>query len=342
MRIPEDVTSLGSIVALIARTLKTRGYDPAPLLSQAGINPEDSCNANARIPTIRTMQLWRLSIAATGDPAFGLTVARHFQPAVLHGLGFAWLASDTLRDALGRLVKYSHLINALPDFRLDDTENTVDLVVTVPDLGDDFSHAATDAGLAIFLRMCQITAATSIMPVRVTMQRPQPSDRAPYEAMFGSCIEYSSDAHRLSFDATLANTPLSTAQPELARLNDQTVIDYLARYERSNLAMQVRAKIIEGLPDGSPSQEDIAQTLNTSLRSLQRRLRDEDTNFKNLLSETRQQLALQYMRDTSRSIGEITYLLGFSEPSNFTRAFKRWTGKSPGEFRSYDQAHPFP
>jgi len=135
----------------------------------------------------------------------------------------------------------------------------------------------------------------------------------------------------LSFDATLANTPLSTAHPELARLNDQTVIDYLARYERNNLAMQVRAKIIEGLPDGRPSQEDIAETLNTSLRSLQRRLRDEDTTFKDLLNETQQELALQYMRDTSRSIGEVTYLLGFSEPSNFTRAFKRWTGKSPGE-----------
>jgi len=154
--------------------------------------------------------------------------------------------------------------------------------------------------------------------------------------MFGPAIEYSADAHRLSFDATLANTPLSTAHPELARLNDQTVIDYLARYEHNNLAMQVRAKIIEGLPDGRPCQGDIAETLNTSLRSLQRRLRDEDTSFKDLLNETQQELALQYIRDSSRSIGEITYLLGFSEPSNFTRAFKRWTGKSPGEFRSHD------
>ncbi len=335
MDIPADITSLGSVVALIAQTLHNHGYDPAPLLSEAGINAEESCNANARVPTTKTMKLWRLAVAATGDPAFGLVAARHFQPAVLHGLGFAWLASDTLRDALGRLVKYSHLINALPDFRLEDGEDTVDLVVTVPDLGPNFSHAATDAGLAMFLRMCQITAANDVMPVHVALQRPEPVDKKPYTAMFGPSIEYSADAHRLSFDATLANTPLSTAHPELARLNDQTVIDYLARYERSNLAMQVRAKIIEGLPDGRPSQEDIAQTLNTSLRSLQRKLRDEDTSFKDLLNETQQELALQYIRDTSRTIGEITYLLGFSEPSNFTRAFKRWTGKSPGEFRSH-------
>ena len=336
MDIPADVTSLGSVIALIARTLENKGCDPEPLLLKAGIDPVGCCNANSRVPTTKTMELWKLAIAATGDPAFGLTAARNFQPAALHGLGFAWLASDTLRDSLGRLVKYSHLINSLPDFRLEDTEDTVDLVVTVPDFGANFSNAATDAGLAIFLRMCQITAANDIMPVHVTMQRPEPVDKSPYEKIFGPSIQYSADAHRLSFDTTLANTPLATANPELARLNDQTVIDYLARYERSNLTMQVRAKIIEGLPDGRPSQEDIAETLNTSLRSLQRRLRDEDTTFKDLLNETQQELALQYMRDTSRSIGEVTYLLGFSEPSNFTRAFKRWTGKSPGEFRSHD------
>jgi AraC-like DNA-binding protein len=281
-------------------------------------------------------QLWRLTVAATGDPAFGLVVARQFQPAALQGLGFAWLASDTLHDALGRLVKYSRLINVLPDFRLEDGPDTVDLVVTVPDLGRDFVHAATDAGLAIFLRMCQITAGTAVMPVHVTMQRPDPVDKTPYEDMFGPCVEYSAPAHRLSFAATLVNTRLATANPELARLNDQTVIDYLARYERSSLTMQVRAKIIERLHDGRPSQEDIAQTLNTSLRSLQRRLKDEETNFKALLNETQQELAIQYIRDSTRTLGEIAYLLGFSEPSNFTRAFKRWTGKSPGEFRSYN------
>jgi len=335
MNIPADVTTLSSVAALIAQTLQRQGCDPAPLFTAAGINMEDSSNPNARIATIKMQQLWQLAVVATGDPAFGLVVAQQFQPAVLHGLGFAWLASDTLHDALGRLVKYSHLINALPDFHLENDADTVDLVVTVPDLGPDFVHAATDAGLAIFLRMCQITAGSDVMPVHVAMQRPEPANKTAYEDMFGPSIEYAATAHRLSFEAALVNTPLSTAHPELARLNDQTVIDYLARCERSNLTMQVRASIIERLPDGRPNQEDIAQKLNTSLRSLQRRLKDEDTNFKELLNETQQDLAMQYIRDSSRSIGEITYLLGFSEPSNFTRAFKRWTGKSPGEFRSH-------
>lgn len=335
MEIPADVTTLGSVAALIAQTLQSQGYDPAPLFIAAGINLEDSSNPNVRFPTVKMQHLWRLALEETGDPAFGLVVAKNFQPAALHGLGFAWLASNTLHDALARLVRYSHLINSLPDFRLEHGDNTVDLVVSLPDLGPDFVYAATDSGLAIFLRMCQITAGTAIIPAHVTMQRPEPADKTAYDNMFGPAIVYAAPAHRLSFDAALVNAPLPMAHPELARLNDQTVIDYLARFERSNLTMQVRASIIEQLPDGRPNQEDIAQTLNTSLRSLQRRLKDEDTNFKTLLTETQQELALQYIQDSSRTIGEITYLLGFSEPSNFTRAFKRWTGKSPGEFRVY-------
>ncbi|MEA2094390.1 MAG: helix-turn-helix transcriptional regulator, partial [Pseudomonadota bacterium] len=109
--------------------------------------------------------------------------------------------------------------------------------------------------------------------------------------------------------------------------------DYLARFDRANITMQVRSKIIEQLHDGAPKQEDIAGTLHVSLRSLQRKLKDEHTSYKTLLENTRQQLAMQYLRDSQRSIGEITYLLGFAEPSNFTRAFRRWTGQSPGEFR---------
>jgi AraC-like DNA-binding protein len=152
--------------------------------------------------------------------------------------------------------------------------------------------------------------------------------------MFGPSIEFDAVDNRLCFDTELVNKPLTTANPNLARINDQTVIDYLARFDRASIAMQVRSKIIDQLPDGIPRQDHIAGSLNLSLRSLQRRLREEETSFKDLLENTRQTLAGQYLRESHRSIGEITYLLGFSESSNFTRAFKRWTGMTPAEFRN--------
>ena len=187
--------------------------------------------------------------------------------------------------------------------------------------------------MAVFLRMCQITTGEALLPVHVSLQRPRPDCEAEFVRVFGASIDYDRPDNRLRFDNAVLNRPLTTANPELARINDQTVVDYLARFDRASIAMQVRAKIIEQLPDGMPKQEHIADTLHVSLRSLQRRLKEEETSFKDLLEDTRQSLAEQYLREHHRSIGEITYLLGFSEPSNFTRAFKRWTGKTPVEYR---------
>jgi AraC-like DNA-binding protein len=333
MMITQKITTLSSVAALLAQTLRSLGYDPEPLFVKAGIAPDDVGNPAKRILTTRMQALWRLALDVTGDPALGLVVARQFQPAVLHGLGLACLASDTLHDVLRRLVRYARIVNELPDFQLEEPESTIDLVVKLPELDPDFVHASMDLGMAAFLRMCQITAGHDILPVRTCLQRPTPADTIAYKLVFGPDIEFEADSNRLCLDRTAALAPLSTAHPELARLNDQTVIDYLARHDRNNITMQVRSRIIEQLPDGRPSQGEIAIKLNTSLRSLQRKLHQQDTSFKELLNDTQRELALSYIRDSNRSIGEITYLLGFSEPSNFTRAFKRWTGKSPGEYR---------
>ena len=181
--------------------------------------------------------------------------------------------------------------------------------------------------------MCRITAGDQISPSQVTLKRPKPDCAEKVAAFFRCPVKYDASKYSLCFSKQLVDARLSNANPELARINDQAVIDYLARFDRDTITMQVRSRIIEQLHDGTPSQETIAESLHISLRSLQRMLNKEETNFKTLLETTRQELALHYIRETHRTLGEITYLLGFSEPSNFTRAFKRWTGKTPAEHR---------
>jgi len=331
-----EVTTLGSVAALLAQALRSRDRDPAPLFTAAGIDMQDAAIPGVRIPTTRMQSLWRLAVEATGDPCLGLVAARHFQPAALHGLGFAWLASDTLHAALDRLVRYSRFINTTVDFHLEKTADSVDLVIRIPrEEWPDFAFAATDLAMAAFLRMCQITSGNAVMPLRVSFQRTPPPCAGDFVDIFGPNICYGAADNRLCFDRALVEAPLSMANPELARLNDQTVIDYLARCDSASITMQVRSRIIELLPDGRPGQEAIAESLHLSLRSLQRKLQNENTSFTTLLNETQQQLALQYIRESHRSIGEITYLLGYSEPGSFTRAFRRWTGKSPLQFRGH-------
>lgn len=334
----EQITTLSSVAALIAQGLSTYQIDPLPLFEEAGIDIKAASRPDKRFQTTRLQTLWRLSVEATGDECFGLKLAEYTQPSALQGLGFAWLASDTLRDGLNRLVRFSRFVNAVIDVRLVDIDQSVDLVITGPEKWPNFVHAASDMGMASFLRMCRITAGQSLNPEVVYLQRPKPDCDESFNALFRAPIYYSAKANRLRFSANELDTPLPTPNPELARINDQAVIDYLARYDHDSTAMQVRSRIIELLPDGTPHQNNIANALHLSLRSLQRRLKEEGTNFKGLLEDTRRELALHYIRETHRPIGEITYLLGFSEPSNFTRAFRRWTGMAPAAFREHNHA----
>jgi AraC-like DNA-binding protein len=225
------------------------------------------------------------------------------------------------------------LLNTFFKVYLYDCENTVDLVFLGPERWPNFIHAAGDMGMATLLRMCQITVGEHIAPVRVILQRPTPPCVDRFSAFFAAPIEYGAPDNRLCFDSHLVNKSLMTGNPELARINDQTVVDYLARFDQSTITMKVRAQIIEQLPSGTPNQTSIADTLHMSLRGLQRKLKDEEVTFMTLLEDTRQKLAMQYLQEGHRSVGEIAYLLGFSEPGNFSRAFRRWTGYSPAEFR---------
>lgn len=328
-----EATSISSVVGLIENALCTYGCDPGPLFAKAGIDRKMSFDPNTRILITKVQTLWELSVEATGDPCFGLTAAEQFQPAALQGLGFSWLASDTLRDALGRFVRFSRLLNTFFKAYLDDSENTVDLVLLGPESWPNFVHAAGDMGIAILMRMCQITVGKHIVPVRVILQRPTPPCADRFNAFFAAPIEYGTPDNRLCFEPHLVNQPLMTNNPELARINDQAVIDYLARFDSSNISMRVRASIIEQLPSGTPSQVSIAAALHVSLRGLQRKLRDEETNFKALLEDTRRELAIHYIREAQHSTSTVAYLLGYSEPSNFNRAFRQWTGCSPSVFR---------
>ena len=134
-------------------------------------------------------------------------------------------------------------------------------------------------------------------------------------------------------DPEIAAEPITTSNSELVRINDQIVTEYLAHLDRNDVVMRVKSKLIERLPSGSVDEAEIASSINLSQRSLQRKLRDQDMSFTRLLENTRRELGREYVRDSRHSFNEIAYLLGFTEPGNFSRAFKRWYGSSPSQYR---------
>ncbi len=330
---PGEDTTIGAAASLIGCALRAYDVSAVDVFRDAGLDPDTLTSPDIRYPTVKMQTMWRLAVERTGDPCFGLVVAEHFKPQALHGLGFMWLSSDTLFDALERLVKYQRMISTVVDITLEETEASVQLNVAIHRSPVDIEYASIDAAVGVFVNMCRLATCEVFDPVRLSLNRPRPACFDRFESLFRSPVEFEAESNALYFEPASLRESLPGANPELARANDQVVIDYLGRFDRENVSMQVRSRLIERLPGGQPTQKDIASSLNLSVRNLQRRLHAEGISFKRLLDETRKDLAAQYIQDSHRRIGEITYLLGFSEPSNFTRAFRRWTGVSPNEFR---------
>jgi AraC-like DNA-binding protein len=138
----------------------------------------------------------------------------------------------------------------------------------------------------------------------------------------------------LYFDLNTLRDPLAGASRELAQHNDQIVMQYLEKLNRDDIVNRVRAHIVTGLSGGNFSRVAIAASVNMSASTLQVKLARAGQSFQQMLDETRHELALGYIEQSRLLITEIAFMLGFSDLSNFIRAFKRWTGKSPTEFRS--------
>jgi AraC-like DNA-binding protein len=325
-------STLATLILPIAKALRLRGVDPMVLCEQAEIDPAMVINADRRIPVSKMQVLWRLAEEATGDEAFGLHAAEQLQPATLQGLGLAVLASSTIYDVLKRLVRFSHVLSTGLELVLTERNEMVDLELIVYD--EEPLPVTEDFGIGVIVTLCRLTLGEYFSPIEIQCRRPAPADPDQFAAMLGSRIEYGGEHLRITFVKSDIMEQLASANDELAQVNDEQAETYLATFTKVSAAREVVGKIIEHLQDGPPSQKAIAEAMHVSNRTLQRKLKEEGTSFIDLLQDARLSLAKKYLAQPQRSIVEIAYLLGFSEPSTFSRAFKRWTGQAPADYRA--------
>lgn len=327
-------STITSWALLVAKALDAGGHDSASVFRRAGLDPAKLGNPDARYPVEGMGRLWELAAEVSGDPYFGFEAARYWHPTTLNALGYSWMASNSLRDALGRMSRYGRLVSSVAKMTLEEYDQEVAFAISPTNPMMVACSEAIDAALATLVKMCRVSYGEDFSPLRVVTQRPRLEDPTRYYEYFRAPVEFSADNNVLRFSKDSLEKHLPTANPRLAGVSDQVVTEYLARFDKGSTAIRVRAKLIDLLSAGQFSQQDVADSLHMSLRTLQRKLSDENTSYKEILGETRQELANQYLRHGYLSVSEVTYLLGFSEPSNFARAFKRWTGHTPSEFRA--------
>jgi AraC-like DNA-binding protein len=328
---PIDLSSIATLMEAVERTLTAYQVNPAAVLGRAGIRRTD--DPDARIAGSKLRAFWREALAATGDPCIGFAVGRAVLPPNLHAVGYALLASRSLKEGFLRLARYDRMLHTGWDIELDESDDLLEVSVREVRAGT-MPQEGRDAVFCAIVSLCRAVTWPDFHPERIAMSRPRPPCAAELDAFFGCDVAYGADCDALWFDRVAATQTLPRQNPSVARANDAVVERYLASFECDDVAGRTRAVIAEILPRGAPSRTEVADRLNMSERTLHRRLAAGGCTFRELVDETRHKLAMEYLSERKHSLLDIAFLLGFTDSSNFARAFRRWEGIGPKEYRA--------
>lgn len=324
-------TTLAITLAPLKEALQSYGVDFGALAREVGLDVELLTRPNARLPAARIQRLWQLAAARVADPLFGIRVGKLARPGIFHAVGLGIVSSTSLLKALQRIERYSSVVS---------TNGRVALVRQDPYVSlesrptEDTFMLAPESMEALAVALCRILqqcAGPTATPVTVRLKHQSAAPVEAFREVLGCPVEFNAPNIALVFDAEAATQPVFSGNPELAAEADRLAARYLEGMVPDSASARVRSLLMKAMPSGEFDQDGIARALHQSTSTLQRRLREEGTSYQQLLDTTRRDLALEYLRDGRHSLADIAFLLGFTDQSNFTRAFRRWTGKTPSQ-----------
>ncbi len=329
----EGHTGLLSAGQIWNKLFRLCGLDAQRIWQEVGASVPVSEDPNARVPLHYLDAAVILAASRIANPAWALQMAHCWHPGNLGVLGHAWLASSTLRTGLTRFNRYWKIVTTRTGIQLAGTDAGLRFVYRLPTDHPVLSAVFPDGVFSVLMDMCRVNSGNHFHPLQVTLRRPQPADNSPWISCFGCTVLFGAPENSMTFSSADLDRALPTANRPLAGTLDRLLLETLSTLDRNDIQSRCKAAVLNELSTGEPAALDIAQKLNMSGRTLQRRLAAVNTSYLKLVDETRRDLALRHIADRDKSVSEITFLLGFSGQSAFTRAFRRWTGRTPTEFR---------
>jgi AraC-like DNA-binding protein len=318
--------------ALIEATV-AGGVDREALLAAAEIDPASLEEVDAHVPLQQLARLWFEAAKLSGDPDFGLNAGQRLPTGSFGVLEYAVFSSPNLGEAFDRVCRYNSILLFGSELQFEIHEKVARFSHSFPS-GLELPRHAQEFVLACVIVFGRRACGLNWTPTVVQFTHERPEDISAHEALFGCPIEFGSPMTYIEFDRALLARPLVKADAELLYVLDRHVETLLKARPAASLADQVRDVIVKNLPGQAPSLDAVAHELNVNARTLQRRLKDEGSNHHGILEAVRRQLASNYLSDRSIALGEVAFLLGFSDPSAFHRAFRRWMGMTPAQFRT--------
>jgi AraC-like DNA-binding protein len=325
-------TVLAMTVAPLKEALQLYGLDFAVLARRAGLDPGLLTEPNARYPTAPLQKLWEIAAEESADPVFGFRVGSLVRPGTFHALGLGIVSSTSVLAALNRIQRYSSIVSTNGRLALLQQDGLVGLETRADKMAVMPTIHCVDALVVGLCRILEQCAGPSAMPARVVFMRPRMAPVEAYREILGCPVDFDGPHIAIWFDAAAAAQPVLSGNAELAAEADRLSARYIDELAPESTAARVRTLLLKAMPSGEFGRDAIARSLNQSASTLQRRLRDEGATYQELLDATRHEMALEYLRQGGHSLVDVAFLLGFTDQSNFTRAFRRWTGKTPREY----------
>jgi AraC-like DNA-binding protein len=317
----------------MVREAETRGVTTADLLEGAGLTREIIEDPDARIPAPTVLAIWEALRSRTDDPTLQLGAPMNLPFGAYRVIDYLVAASRTVGEGVERFARFFRLIAdaVVLCVERDGQAHRLRLEMAgggaVPPVYVDYVFAALVGRLRMRVR-------PELRVARLELARPEPPETRAYREFFRCPVRFGVALDRLCFDDAEWTAPLGHADEALARLLEEHARMLAQRMPEPFAGFRSEVEqAIAGLLPERRSAADVARTLFVSVRTLQRKLAAEGVTFREVHDAAVMRLAMSWLSDPKVSVAEVAFLLGFSEPSSFNRAFRRWTGDAPGTWR---------
>lgn len=314
------------------RAVERIGIPPAALLRQARLPSSLHLHEQAHVTTAQYFALWHALEELTNDPALGIRLVTNTDTSAHPPSSLAAFYARDYRDGLYRTARFKRLCTP-EKLNFNETKEECALTIEWPYATEPEPTITTDVAFASMLELGRRGTGKHLTPLRVELTRAA-SESELHQAYFDCPIHYGAERNVLVLRANDLEHPFPGHNPELLDMLTPALASALGELEaRSSISAQVKTVLKRCLASGRPELSDIARELNMSERTLQRRMTEEDTTFRELLAEVRQELGRQLLSDPASVIDEVAFLLGYQDTSSFYRAFRDWEGITPNRWR---------
>lgn len=328
-----ELKDAGILMRLMNQAMQDMGVDVASIYRKCGITAAHLTDTQLRTPHDANVVFWNAAEEVTQDPHVGLHFGENMPVFKGQVLEYLFLSSPTFGEGLKRALNYQRLLSDAASGHMEIGETEACLVAeTTSESVRNLRHF-NECAAVILCKFFEYVTEGQFKPLRVEFLYEQPADTVEHERIFNCPVSFNKSSNRIYFDASVLDRTSLHAESELLKLHEQLADEHVAKLERQDVVILVSKIIGELLETGTVNLEVVAERMDIKPRNLRSRLNEADTNFNQLLSDYRCNLAKRLLVCTDESIDEIVYLTGFSEPSTFYRAFKRWTEMTPIEYR---------